>query len=128
MKNPKINLFLNMDKKHSHNGKPPLIAIGIAPLGVISIGVVPMGVISIGVVPMGVISLGSVAMGVISAGLVSMGTVAAGFQTMGIISVGSMGMGNVRIPLGAEKLPHNHQMKEMMEMNEKKEMDMKHHH
>ncbi|NDF63101.1 MAG: hypothetical protein EB136_09360 [Synechococcaceae bacterium WBB_3_034] len=47
--------------------KPQLIAIGIAPLGIISIGVVPMGVVSIGVVPMGVLSIGAVGMGLINA-------------------------------------------------------------
>ena len=118
-------LFINMNHKHFHNNKPPLISIAIAPLGVISIGVVPMGVISIGVVPMGVVSIGSVAMGVFSAGLVSMGTVAAGVQTMGIVSIGSMGMGNIRVPIGAEKSPHEgHNMNEMMDMNnENKEMN-----
>ena len=55
-------------------GDPPkLMAIGIAPLGIISIGVVPMGVVSIGVVPMGVLSLGVVGMGVVVAGLHAMG-------------------------------------------------------
>lgn len=34
-------------------GQPKLVAIGIAPLGIISIGIVPMGVVSIGVLPRG---------------------------------------------------------------------------
>jgi hypothetical protein len=53
--------------------KPELVAIGVAPLGIISIGVVPMGVVSIGVVPMGVVSLGVVGMGVLVAGVHAMG-------------------------------------------------------
>jgi len=63
---------------------PRLVAVGIAPLGIISIGVVPMGVVSIGVVPMGVISLGMVGMGVVNACLVGMGVVVAGLHAMGI--------------------------------------------
>ena len=65
---------------------PKLIAIGIAPLGIVSIGVVPMGVVSIGVVPMGVVSLGVVGMGVINACVVGMGVVVAGVHAMGIWS------------------------------------------
>lgn len=66
-------------------GDPPkLLAVGVAPLGIISIGVVPMGVVSIGVVPMGVLSLGVVGMGVVNACLVGMGVVVAGINAMGI--------------------------------------------
>lgn len=64
--------------------KPELVAIGVAPLGIISIGVVPMGVVSIGVVPMGVVSLGVVGMGVINACVVGMGVLVAGVHAMGI--------------------------------------------
>ena len=64
--------------------KPQLIAIGIAPLGIISIGIVPMGVVSIGVVPMGVLSLGAVGMGVINACVVGMGVITAGINVMGL--------------------------------------------
>ena len=63
---------------------PKLVAIGIAPLGIISIGVVPMGVVSIGVVPMGVVSLGVVGMGVVNACVVGMGVLVAGMNAMGI--------------------------------------------
>jgi hypothetical protein len=64
--------------------KPKLLAIGVAPLGIISIGVVPMGVVSIGVVPMGVVSLGVVGMGVLNACVVGMGVLVAGVHAMGI--------------------------------------------
>jgi hypothetical protein len=63
-----------------------LVAVGVAPLGIISIGIVPMGVVSIGVVPMGVISLGVVGMGVLNACVVGMGVVVAGVHAMGIWS------------------------------------------
>ena len=66
---------------------PKLIAVGIAPLGIVSIGVVPMGVVSIGVVPMGVFSLGVVGMGVVNACVVGMGVVVAGLNAMGVWSV-----------------------------------------
>ncbi|MBM5803643.1 MAG: hypothetical protein FJ078_05925 [Cyanobacteria bacterium K_DeepCast_35m_m2_155] len=72
---------------------PKLVAVGIAPLGIISIGVVPMGVVSIGVVPMGVLSLGVVGMGVVNACVVGMGVVVAGLNAMGIWTV-SPGPGN----------------------------------
>ena len=65
---------------------PKLIAVGIAPLGIVSIGVVPMGVVSIGVVPMGVLSLGVVGMGVVNACVVGMGVVVVGLNAMGIWS------------------------------------------
>ena len=54
-------------------GKPPLVAVGIAPLGIVSIGVVPMGVVSLGVVGMGVINACVVGMGVLVAGVHAMG-------------------------------------------------------
>jgi len=63
---------------------PKLVALGIAPLGIISIGVVPMGVVSIGVVPMGVVSLGVVGMGVVNACVVGMGVLVAGMNAMGV--------------------------------------------
>ena len=69
--------------------KPKLLAIGIAPLGIISIGIVPMGVVSIGVVPMGVLSLGAVGMGVINICVVGMGIVVAGVNVMGIWNAGA---------------------------------------
>jgi hypothetical protein len=64
--------------------KPKLLAIGVAPLGIVSIGIVPMGVVSIGVVPMGVVSVGVVGMGIINACVVGMGVLMAGINVMGI--------------------------------------------
>ena len=64
--------------------KPKLLAIGVAPLGIVSIGIVPMGVVSIGVVPMGVVSVGVVGMGIINACVVGMGVLVAGINAMGI--------------------------------------------
>ena len=78
-------------------GRPKILAIGIAPLGIISIGIVPMGVVSIGVVPMGVLSLGAVAMGVINASVVGMGILIAGVNVMGVWWVGMEGMGPYRL-------------------------------
>ncbi|MCP9841937.1 hypothetical protein KBY93_15075 [Synechococcus sp. J7-Johnson] len=75
------------------SGRPKIVAIGIAPLGIISIGIVPMGVVSIGVVPMGVLSIGAVAMGVINASVVGMGILIAGVNVMGVWWVGIEGMG-----------------------------------
>ena len=79
---------------------PRLLAVGIAPLGIISIGIVPMGVVSIGVVPMGVISLGMVGMGVLNACLVGMGVAVAGLHAMGIWSI-SPGSGHHPASSGA---------------------------
>ena len=64
--------------------KPKLLAIGVAPLGIVSIGIVPMGVVSIGVVPMGVVSVGVVGMGIINVCVVGMGVLMAGINVMGI--------------------------------------------
>lgn len=64
--------------------KPKLLAIGVAPLGIVSIGIVPMGVVTIGVVPMGVVSVGVVGMGIINACVVGMGVLMAGINVMGI--------------------------------------------
>jgi hypothetical protein len=91
-------------------GRPKIVAIGIAPLGIISIGIVPMGVISIGVVPMGVLSLGAVAMGVINASVVGMGILIAGVNVMGVWWVGMEGMGPYRLgsPSGQVHQHHNH--------------------
>ncbi|MCP9797754.1 MULTISPECIES: hypothetical protein [Cyanophyceae] len=91
-------------------GRPKIVAIGIAPLGIISIGIVPMGVISIGVVPMGVLSLGAVAMGVINASVVGMGILIAGVNVMGVWWVGMEGMGPYRLgsPSGQVHHHHNH--------------------
>jgi hypothetical protein len=71
------------------NHKPKVLAIGIAPLGIISIGIVPMGVVSIGVVPMGVLSIGAVGMGVINACVVGMGILVAGVNVMGLWQLGA---------------------------------------
>ena len=76
--------------------RPRLLAIGIAPLGIISIGIVPMGVVSIGVVPMGVFSIGAVGMGVVNACIVGMGVVVAGVSVMGVWWSGMEGMGPFR--------------------------------
>jgi hypothetical protein len=81
----------------SCGGRPPLVAVGIAPLGIVAIGVVPMGVVSIGVVPMGVISLGAVGMGLINAAVVGMGVLVAGVNVMGVWWAGVEGMGPHRL-------------------------------
>jgi hypothetical protein len=91
---PTANPFAN---RTTCGGRPPLIATGVAPLGIISIGIVPMGVVAIGVVPMGVMSFGAVAMGVVSAGAVSMGVLTAGVTTMGVWWAGVAGHGPVRL-------------------------------
>lgn len=89
--------------------KPQLIAIGIAPLGIISIGVVPMGVVSIGVVPMGVLSIGAVGMGLINACVVGMGVLVAGVNVMGVWWFGLEGMGPKRLGnTGAIHRHHQH--------------------
>ena len=75
---------LAIDQGSQCGGTPKLVAVGIAPLGIISIGIVPMGVVSIGVVPMGVLSLGVVGMGVVNACVVGMGVAVAGLSAMGI--------------------------------------------
>ncbi len=91
-------------------GRPKILAVGIAPLGIISIGIVPMGVVSIGVVPMGVLSLGAVAMGVINASVVGMGILVAGVNVMGVWWAGMDGMGPYRLgsPSGQVHQHHNH--------------------
>jgi hypothetical protein len=86
--------------------KPKVLAIGIAPLGIVSIGIVPMGVVSIGVVPMGVISIGAVGMGVINACVVGMGILVAGVNVMGVWWIGMDGMGPKR--LGSSSAIHSH--------------------
>jgi len=87
--------------------KPRLLAIGVAPLGIVSIGVVPMGVVSIGVVPMGVVSLGVVGMGVINACVVGMGVLTAGVNVMGVWSFGVEGLGLRRSGV-ADHAQHRH--------------------
>ncbi|MEB3318079.1 MAG: hypothetical protein VKO39_08065 [Cyanobacteriota bacterium] len=88
--------------------KPRLLAIGVAPLGIVSIGIVPMGVVSIGVVPMGVVSLGVVGMGVLNACVVGMGVLVAAVHGMGIWSVGVDGQGLRRIGVaGHASMPHH---------------------
>lgn len=77
--------------------RPRLLAVGIAPLGIISIGIVPMGVVSIGVVPMGVFSVGAVAMGVVNLAVVGMGVLVAGVNVMGVWWTGLEGMGPYRL-------------------------------
>jgi hypothetical protein len=81
-------------------GRPRLLAVGIAPLGIISIGVVPMGVVSVGVVPMGVLSIGAVGMGLINACVVGMGVLVAGVNVMGVWWAGLEGMGPYRLGSG----------------------------
>lgn len=88
--------------------RPRVVAIGIAPLGIISIGIVPMGVVSIGVVPMGVVSLGVVAMGVINAAVVGMGVLIAGVNVMGVWWTGIEGMGPYRLGADPAGLQHHH--------------------
>ncbi len=88
-------------------GRPKILAIGIAPLGIISIGIVPMGVISIGVVPMGVLSVGAVAMGVINASVVGMGILIAGVNVMGVWWVGMEGMGPYRLGSPSGQVHHH---------------------
>lgn len=77
--------------------RPKLLAIGIAPLGLVSIGIVPMGVVSIGVVPMGVLSIGAVGMGLVNLCVVGMGVLVAGVNVMGVWWVGVEGMGLKRL-------------------------------
>jgi hypothetical protein len=89
-------------------GRPKIVAIGIAPLGIISIGIVPMGVVSIGVVPMGVLSIGAVAMGVINASVVGMGILIAGVNVMGVWWVGMEGMGPFRLGANGGQVHHHH--------------------
>lgn len=89
-------------------GRPKILAIGIAPLGIISIGIVPMGVVSIGVVPMGVLSLGAVAMGVINASVVGMGILIAGVNVMGVWWVGMDGMGPYRLGSPSGQVHRHH--------------------
>jgi hypothetical protein len=88
-------------------GRPKIVAIGIAPLGIISIGIVPMGVVSIGVVPMGVLSVGAVAMGVINASVVGMGILIAGVNVMGVWWVGMEGMGPYRLGSPSGQVHHH---------------------
>lgn len=88
--------------------KPKLLAIGIAPLGIISIGVVPMGVVSVGVVPMGVVSLGVVGMGVLNLCVVGMGVLVTGMNVMGVWWVGLDGMGPKRLGGSPEALHQHH--------------------
>ena len=87
--------------------KPKVLAIGIAPLGIISIGIVPMGVVSIGVVPMGVLTVGAVAMGVVNLAVVGMGVLVAGVNVMGVWWTGMEGMGPFRLGGGAAAV-HRH--------------------
>lgn len=54
-------------------GRPKIVAIGIAPLGIISIGIVPMGVINASVVGMGILIAGVNVMGVWWVGMEGMG-------------------------------------------------------
>ena len=91
--------------------RPKLLAIGIAPLGIISIGVVPMGVVSIGVVPMGVVSLGAVGMGLINACVVGMGVLVAGVNVMGVWSYGPGGATALQgTHQGSHQGQHHHQV------------------
>ncbi|MFM9111101.1 MAG: hypothetical protein ACKOPN_11030 [Prochlorococcaceae cyanobacterium] len=71
----------------SCGGRPPRVAVGIAPLGLVAIGVVPMGVIS----------LGAVGMGLINATVVGMGVLIAGVNVMGVWWTGVQGMGPHRL-------------------------------
>ena len=89
--------------------KPKLLAVGIAPLGIISIGIVPMGVVSIGVVPMGVFSLGAVAMGVVNLAVVGMGVLVAGVNVMGVWWTGVEGMGPYRLAIAGTPGHLHHQ-------------------
>ncbi|MCP9820308.1 hypothetical protein KBZ18_12520 [Synechococcus sp. Cruz-9H2] len=89
-------------------GRPKIVAIGIAPLGIISIGIVPMGVVSIGVVRMGVLSIGAVAMGVINASVVGMGILIAGVNVMGVWWVGIKGMGPFRLGSQSGQIHQHH--------------------
>ena len=86
-----------------------MLAIGIAPLGIVSIGIVPMGVVSIGVVPMGVFSLGAVGMGLVNACVVGMGVLVAGVNVMGVWWAGVDGMGLKRLGHQPAALQHHHQ-------------------
>jgi hypothetical protein len=85
-----------------------VLAIGIAPLGIVSIGIVPMGVVSIGVVPMGVLSIGAVGMGLLNACVVGMGVLVAGVNVMGVWWAGVEGMGLWRLGGAAGAALHRH--------------------
>jgi len=88
--------------------KPKLLAMGIAPLGIISIGIVPMGAVSIGVVPMGVFRLGAVAMGMVNLAVVGMGVLVAGVNVIGVWWTGVEGMGPYRLGSTGPGGHHHH--------------------
>jgi hypothetical protein len=110
--NLKHALASQLSSASSCGGKPKIVAVGIAPLGIISIGIVPMGVVSIGVVPMGVLSLGVVAMGVLNACVVGMGVLIAGVNVMGVWWAGLEGMGPYPLVAVAGKKGHHHSLPE----------------
>ncbi len=109
MPTPAESDLLSTSSQPACGGRPKILAIGIAPLGIISIGIVPMGVVSIGVVPMGVLSIGAVAMGMINASVVGMGILIAGVNVMGVWWVGMDGMGPFRLGSNGAHVHRHHE-------------------
>lgn len=108
MRDPAASENPQVPSQTACGSRPKLVAIGIAPLGIVSIGIVPMGVVSFGVVPMGLLSIGAVAMGVINASVVGMGTLIAGVNVMGVWWVGMEGMGPFRLGALVGQVHHHH--------------------
>jgi hypothetical protein len=75
----------------------PLVAIGVAPVGVICFGPLAVGVISVGGI--GVISFGGI--GIVSFGGVALGGIALGGGACGLIAVGGAALGYVAVGGGA---------------------------
>jgi len=75
----------------------PLIAIGIAPVGVITVGPLAAGVISVGGI--GIISLGGV--GILSFGGIGLGAIALGGAACGLIAIGGAALGYIAVGGGA---------------------------
>ncbi|WP_413401979.1 MULTISPECIES: hypothetical protein [unclassified Synechococcus] len=94
--------------------KDKLVAVGIAPMGVISIGIAPMGVLCIGIIPMGIIGLGIVSMGAITASVIGMGLFSVGYNTMGVVTAGPLSMSRINIWGPKMKMPHMHHGHEIM--------------
>ena len=94
--------------------KDKLVAVGIAPMGVISIGIAPMGVLCIGIIPMGIIGLGVVSMGAITASVIGMGLFSVGYNTMGVVTAGPLSMSRINIWGSKMKMPHMHHGHDIM--------------
>jgi hypothetical protein len=77
---------------------------------VLAVGIAPLGIISIGIVPMAVVSIRAVAMGVINLSVVGMGALIAGVNVMGVWWTGVEEMGPYRLGPGTARVhqPHPH--------------------